>query len=510
MDLRSLDPRARVLLVVSIMVATTMQMLDSTIAAVALPHMQGALSATQDQVAWVLTSYVVATAIMTPPTGFLAGRIGRKKLLLTSVAGFTLASMLCGIAETLGGMVVFRLVQGGFGAALIPLSQSILLDSYPKEKHGSAMAVWGLGVMVGPILGPTLGGYITEYMNWRWIFYVNVPFGLIGFLGIAALMPESERNRERSFDKLGFLLLAIGVGAMQLGLDRGQTRGWFESTEITFELAVAAIAIYFFILRILSAKDPFLDRRIFRDRNFVGGVAVIFLVGAFTMATGALLAPFMQTLLGFPVSTAGLALVPRGVGLMISMMFVGRLVEKFDARLLVASGMTIVAFSLWQMSGFNLNVGARAVAWTGFLQGLGIGLIFVPLTTLTYATLSDRLRTEAAGIFSLIRSIGSSIGIAIMFSMLARLTQVNHAEMAQHVTPYNPVVKPFMALDNVTRLPVQQGLAAVEAEITRQATLIAFVNDFYILALVTLVAVPVLLFLRPPDKLPPPPDEAFE
>ena len=324
----------RALLTVCVMLATIMQALDTTIANVALPYMQGSLSATLDQVNWVLTSYIVAAAIAMPVTGFLVARYGRKAVFLGAVAGFTVASVLCGIAASLEQMVLFRLLQGIFGAPLVPMSQSVLLDSYPKEQHGSAMAIWGVGVMVGPILGPTLGGYLTDTYNWRWVFYINLPVGILTFVGLSAYLSDSAR-RTVNFDWFGFLALSIAIGSFQMMLDRGEQLDWFSSPEIVIEFVVAGLALYMFLVHTFTAEEPFIDPRMFNDRNFSLGLALIFMVGIILLATLALLTPYLQNLMGYPVLTAGMVLAPRGMGTMVAMMLLGRLINRVDARLLV-------------------------------------------------------------------------------------------------------------------------------------------------------------------------------
>jgi DHA2 family multidrug resistance protein len=482
---------------VSIMLATIMQALDTTIANVALPHMQGSMSATQDQISWVLTSYVIAAAIMTPPTGFLAARFGRKRLFLCAVAGFTTASMLCGAATSLEEMVLFRLLQGAFGAGLVPLSQSVLLDTYPRERHGSAMALWGVGVMVGPILGPTLGGWLTEYYDWRWVFYINLPFGLLAMLGILAFVPETERDRGRPFDWMGFALLSLAIGSLQVMLDRGETQDWFSSTEIQVECAAAGLFLYLFLVHMATATRPFIEPRLFKDRNFVVGLVFIFVVGVILLATLALLPPFLQKLLDYPVLTTGYVLAPRGVGTMIAMLVVGRLVGRVDARALIFAGLLLTACSLWLMAGFTTEIGVRHIVTTGLIQGLGLGFIFVPLSTTTFSTLASRLRTEATAMFSLMRNIGSSIGISIVMFLLARNTQVNHAELSAAASPLNPMLQSgpasvFWSLSDAA------GLTALNAEITRQAATIAYLDDFLFMMVLALAAIPLLPLLRSP------------
>ncbi len=488
-------------IVVSIMLATIMQALDTTIANVALPNMRGSLSATQDQITWVLTSYIVAAAIMTPPAGFLAARFGRKRLFAWSVAGFTVASMLCGIATSLPEMVAFRLVQGVFGAALVPLSQAVLLDSFPKEKHGSAMAMWGVGVMIGPILGPTLGGYLTDYYDWRWVFLINLPFGILALAGILAFVPETAKDRSRPFDAFGFAFLSLAIGSLQLMLDRGEGEGWFGSTEIIVEAALAGLGLYVFLVHMFTHRRPFLEPALFRDRNFTAGLTLMFMVGVILFATMTLLPPFLQNLKGYPVVDSGLLLAPRGIGVMVMMAIVGRLVGRIDPRLLVGGGFLLAAASLWEMSLFSLDVTPWLIVKTGVIQGFGLGLIFVPLSAITFATLAPQLRNEATALFSLVRNIGSSIGISIVIALLTRNTQVNHAVLAEQVSPYNPLMHaPW--LPDAWSTATAAGLAALNAELTRQAAAIAYLDDFVLMMFVTLAAVPLVLLLRPPRRKP--------
>ncbi|MGD9788834.1 MAG: DHA2 family efflux MFS transporter permease subunit, partial [Sulfuricellaceae bacterium] len=401
----------RGMITLSVMLATIMQALDTTIANVALPHMQGSMGATQDQISWVLTSYIVAAAIFMPLTGFLSDRLGRKRVFMASVVGFTLASMLCGAAQSLGQIVLFRLLQGVFGASLVPLSQAVLLDTYPREKHGSAMAMWGVGVMVGPILGPSLGGWLTEYYNWRWVFYINLPFGLLAWLGLAAYVHETPINRSRPFDLLGFALLSLGIGALQMMLDRGESLDWFASREVVMEAMLAGLAFYLFVAHIFTHSHAFLEPELFRDRNFSVGLLFIFIVGVILLATMALLPPFMQNLMGYPVLDVGYLLAPRGVGTMIAMITVGKLSGKVDPRYKIFLGLILTTLSLWEMTRFTTDVSGWDIVRTGIIQGLGLGFIFVPLSTITFSTLAPRYRNEGTALFSLMRNIGSSIGI---------------------------------------------------------------------------------------------------
>ncbi len=486
----------RVYVAVAVMLATIMQALDTTIANVALPHMQGSMGATQDQISWVLTSYIIAAAIFMPLTGFVSARFGRKRVFMFSVVGFTLASMLCGAAQTLEQMVLFRLLQGVFGASLVPLSQSVLLDTYPREKHGSAMALWGVGVMVGPILGPMLGGWLTESYSWRWVFYINLPFGILAWLGLAAFVKETPRDDGRRFDLLGFGLLALAIGALQMLLDRGQSQDWFASPEIVLEAVLAALALYLFVVHTFTHPQPFIEPAIFRDRNFSIGLLFIFVVGIILLATMALLPPFLQQLLGYPIVDVGLVLAPRGIGTMLAMMVVGRLSGRIDARVNVLSGLLLTSFSLWEMTRFTTEIAAWDVVRTGLVQGVGLGLLFVPLSTLSFSTLAPRFRTEGAALFSLMRNLGSSIGISVVMAYLVWRSQANHAAFSEYITPFNLALERAVqagSLDSGS----PAGLAAINAEVTRQAVTLAYLQDFRLMMFITLAAVPLVWLLKP-------------
>lgn len=489
-------PLHRGLITVSIMLATIMQALDTTIANVALPHMQGTLAATEDQIAWVLTSYIVAAAIMTAPAGILAAKFGRKTIFIISIVGFTISSMLCGISVSLSEMVIFRLLQGVFGAALVPLSQAVLLDINPTERHGQAMAMWGVGVMLGPILGPTLGGWLTESYNWRWVFFINVPVGALAMAGMLLFLPQSEIDKSRRFDVFGFSLLAVAIGAFQMMLDRGQTQDWFNSYEIVAEGVIAALALYLFMVHVLtSEKRPFLEPEMFRDRNYVLCLCFMFLVGMLILTTMALLPPYLQGLMDYPVITTGIVLAPRGVGTMVAMMIVGRLIGKFDTRYLIGFGITLTAYSLYEMSLFNLNVSVWLLTKTGLEQGFGMGFIFVPLSTIAYSTLHKRFRNDATAVFSLVRNVGSSIGISIMMALVARYTQINHAELGAHLTPFGEPAALLRSLP-IARTYGAAALEVLNGEVTRQAAAISYLNDFRIMTYVTLLVLPILPFLK--------------
>jgi DHA2 family multidrug resistance protein len=487
------------MITVAVMLATIMQALDTTIANVALPHMQGTMGATQDQISWVLTSYIVAAAIFMPLTGFISARIGRKQLFLWSVIGFTVTSMMCGAAQNLSQIVIFRLLQGIFGASLVPLSQAVLLDAFPREKHGSAMALWGVGVMVGPILGPSLGGWLTEYYNWRWVFYINLPFGILAWLGIATYVHETAIDAQRKFDLLGFGLLSIGIGALQMMLDRGESLDWFSSGEVIIEATISALALYMFVAHIFTSERPFIEPAIFKDRNFSVGLVFIFIIGVILLATMALLPPFMQSLMGYPVIDVGLLLAPRGIGTMIAMLVVGRLSGKIDGRLMVFTGLALTSLSLWMMTGFTTDMPSTGIVTTGVIQGFGLGFVFVPLSTITFATLPVYFRNEGTALFSLVRNIGSSIGISMVITYLAERTQINHAAFAEYISPFIPSVR--MALDSGS-LDLQSplGLSVIDGRVTAEAATLAYLQDFRLMMWITLAACPLLFLLKVPSK----------
>ncbi len=489
-----MDPQAahnRVPITLSVMLASILQALDTTIANVALPHIGGSLSATLEEMDWVLTSYIVASAIMTPLSGWLAGRYGRKKVLALSAAGFTLASAMCGMAQSLSQIVVFRALQGICGAALVPLSQAVLLDINPVERHGRAMAVWGMGVLFGPIIGPTLGGWLTDNYSWRWVFYINVPFGILSVLGILTYMRESPRSL-KPFDFFGFAMLSVAIGALQILLDRGQLLDWFSSKEIWVEAVIAGLSFYLFLVHSFTAKHPFVSPALFKDRNFSVGSIFIFVIGVVLFATLALLPPLLEDLLGYPVTTTGLVTSPRGIGAFITMAVVGRLVGRLDVRLLVAAGLLVTAASEWMMCGFSLQMDDHLVVWSGFLQGVGTGFAYVPLAAISFATLDRSYRDEGTSIFNLLRNVGSSIGISITQALLVRNTQVAHANLAEHIVPYRELLRALPPAD----LATPHGLAALNAFVTRQASMIAYLDDFKFLLVLTLVMIPLLVILR--------------
>jgi MFS transporter, DHA2 family, multidrug resistance protein len=494
----------RGMITVSIMLATIMQALDTTIANVALPHMQGSLQASQDQITWVLTSYIVASAITLPLTGWLCTQWGRRKVFIVSVIGFTVASALCGLSTSLGAIVAARLLQGVFGAALVPLSQAVLLDINPPQKVGQAMAIWGAGIMVGPILGPMMGGWLTENFDWRWVFFVNLPVGLFALWGIFRFLPES-RPRSAPLDMFGFVALSLALGLLQMFLDRGELLDWFDSWEIKLEAAGALVAFAFFAVHTWTVQGiSFFDRDLLKDRNFVTGCFFGFVVGVVLYGTMALLPTFLQSLMDYPVVYTGEVTAPRCVGTMLAMIVVGRLVHRIDARAIMAVGFTLTAIALWQMTHVTLQMDSSLIITSGFIQGLGIGFTFVPLSTAAFATLAPRLRNQGTPIFSLLRNIGGSVGISVVQALLTRGSAQAHAQLAAAVAPGNPALATLPAALSPDTL---NGLAVLNAEVSRQASLIAYVNDFWIMMVVTLLAIPLLLLIRRSGRGAPAPAE---
>lgn len=483
---------SRLLLSASTVLATMLYTIDSTIVNVALPHMQGNLQATQDQSAWIVTSYIVVSAIMTPLAGWLGTRHGLRPVMLWSVAGFTIGSMLCGLATSLEQIVVFRILQGAAGAALVPLSQVTLLQEFPRSQHAKVTALWGMGVLVGPVIGPTLGGWLTDELSWRWAFYINVPIGALAWLGFLATMRRGGGDSQRPFDVTGFVLLSLALGLFQLMLDRGQTNDWFESAEIIAEAFFAAVCFYMFVVHSVTRAHPFVDFRLFRDRNFTVSLCVMFAVGVAVFSPTVLLPGFLQQLQGYSPTQAGLLVASRGLASMAAMILAGRLIGRIDLRLIMAVGVGSAATSLWMMGRFDLDTPGDMIVAAGLLQGFGAPLTFVPLTFSAFGTLAGAQRTEAGVLLTLTRNIGASVGISAAVAMLARSTQVNHSYLAEHLTPYSAMRWAAMAAQPGDA----QSSATLLGEISRQAAAISYSNDFYVLAAATCLALPLLLLLR--------------
>jgi MFS transporter, DHA2 family, multidrug resistance protein len=479
------------------MAGVLIQTLDSTIVNVALPYMQGNLSASRDQITWVLTSYIVAAAIMTAPAGWLASRFGKKKVMVLAMAGFTATSALCGMAMGLTEMVIFRLLQGLFGAALGPLSQAIMLDLYPPEKRAKAMVIWGMGIMLGPILGPTLGGILTEYYNWRWCFYVNLPVGTIATIGLMYFFHDSRRDESLNFDWLGFAVLALGVGAFQLMLDRGTDQDWFSSGEIIAEAVLAGLGVYLFLVHMVTAKDPFIPRALFADRNFVSSLLLMYVVSAVLLASLALMPPFLQNITNRPVLAVGLMMAPRGFGVIAAMILVGKLSNRTDPRLLMTIGAILMSVAMWQMALWRPSVGVGPFLSCTILQGFGIGMIFTPLNLTAFATLPGSLRNSGTAMMNLLRNLGSAVGVSVTTVVLSNCLQGLHTQYSSYLTDFNPALHinaPSLFLN--PQLPT--GLASLSGLVQMRAAADAYANDYLFMFYAGLITLPLIWLLKRP------------
>ncbi len=494
------DVRNRIPITGALMLATLMYTLDSTIANVALPHMQGSLSASQDEITWVLTSYILATAVATPLAGWLAQKIGRRTMLVWSIVGFTIASMLCGLAQNVPEMVAFRVLQGLAGAGLMPLSQSVMLDIFPMTMIPRVMSIWSAAVILGPIAGPTLGGGITENLDWRWVFYINVPIGILATLGLLRWMAHDPGGRARPFDFVGFGGLIAFIIGLQAMLDRGPGRDWFDSHEIWIETAIALAGLWVFIVQTATAEHPFFHRDLAKDRNFIGTTLFGFFVGVLLFSTTALLPSFMQNLLGYSATQAGMASMTRGLGSLVSFLLVPTAMARLGPRMCLFLGLVFCVGGLGMMGNFNLDMTSTPILVSGFIQGFGVGLLFSPLSTLAYATLDQSHRVEGTIVSTMVRSLGSSVGISIVLAAVLRNSAGAHSELAGRMDPSNPVMRyllpPLMDLRSPT------GAQVLNGEITRQAAMIGYANIFMWMALITCVIVPAVLLLRP-NRAPP-------
>lgn len=487
-----------IIVVMCSMAGTLMQALDTTIANVALPKMMGPLSASQDEITWVLTSYIVAAAIMTAPVGWLAARFSKKSILIVSMLGFTIASMLCGAATDLTEIVVFRLLQGVFGAALAPLSQAVMIDLYPIEKRAQVMAIWGIGIMLGPILGPTLGGILTEYYSWRWVFYVNAPVGIAATLGLWLVFKDTQRNDTLKFDWTGFGFMALGMGSLQLMLDRGNTKDWFGSPEIVLYAVLSGLGLYLFIVHLFTAKAPFLHREMFKDRNFSSSQVVMFVVGAVLLASSALMPPYLQTLGGYTVLQTGLLLGPRGFGTIFAMILVGKIGNKSDPRIMMTIGTAAVAWSLWQMAQWTPSIDYWELLYVSMVQGFGFGAVFSPLNLVCFATLPGQYRTDGSAFSNLVRNVGSAIGVSVSVVILSNSMQAIRSDLVGHASTFNRAlgVNAPSLFYNV-QLPFGQQM--LNGVISIRAAIEAYANDFLFMAYLTLVMFPLIWMMRRPS-----------
>jgi DHA2 family multidrug resistance protein len=496
------------LIAVAVMLGTFMEVLDTTVVNVSLPHIAGSLGATVDEATWVLTSYLVANAIILPMTGWLANRFGRKRILMLSIGGFTTASVLCGLAPNLPSLLLFRVVQGATGGGLQPLSQAIMLEAFPPEKRGKAMAFWGLGIVVAPMLGPVLGGWITDSYSWRWLFYINLPVGILGLLMSQTFVfdPAYIQRARGRVDYWGIGLLAIGMGALQIMLDKGQEEDWFSSHFIVVLAVIAVVGLGVFVVNELLRAHPIVNLRVFRIRTYATGVFLMTTLGFVLYGSTVLIPIFLQTLLGYSALNAGVAMLPRGLGSFIAMPIVGVLMSKIEPRKLLTGGLLIAAFSLWKLSHINLNAGYWNIFWPQFIQGISMGFIFVPLTTATHDPIPKQEMGNATSIFNVMRNIGGSIGIATVTTIVARTTQSNTNILGAHVNPYSPATQQMlkgarsmmMAHGSDPSTALRQAYGAVFGIVQQQAAMLANIHAFRTLSLVFLCATPLVLLMRRP------------
>jgi DHA2 family multidrug resistance protein len=478
----------------TVSLATMLYAMSITVANVALPQMQGEMGATQDQIAWVITFNILATAVATPASGWLIGKMGRRRLMLVALFGFTTASILCGMATSLTDLVGYRVAQGLFGAPLVPLSQTILLSSFSKERHGLVTAIWGFGVVLGPLVGPTIGGEVAEALNWRWVFFMIAPVAAVAIGGAWLFVQNSDTDARRPLDWTGFITLSISIAAFQLMLDRGERHDWFDSNEILLEAVIAAVALYFFIYRAWTARNPFLDLGILRDTNLAIGVFFAFLFGMLNFTPMVLLPTLLRDLRDFPDSVIGWLLATRAAGNMLSFLVVVWM-TRLAPRLSLMIGFSFQAIASLSMAQFDINMTTFGITWTSILHGFGVGMTWVPLTVIAFSTLNPRYLAEAAAMFHLMRNIGSSIFISISIAVVIRSTQINYGELSVHISQFREVLD-LAAIRGDWNLDQAGGLRALSTEVRRQATMIGNLNAFYLLALVGFLPLPLLLLVR--------------
>ncbi|MFM6930799.1 MAG: DHA2 family efflux MFS transporter permease subunit [Novosphingobium sp.] len=485
----------RTLITISIMGAAVMNQVDTTIANVALPHMRGTTSSSPEQISWVLTSYIIAMAIATPLGGWLSERYGRKVVLLFSIAGFTIVSGLCGISTMLEELVIFRFLQGLFGASLVPISQVILMQLNPPEERGKSMAIFGLGFIMGPLIGPLLGGWLTENYSWHWVFLINLPVGVLSFLGAWKYLPEKAEENPRPFDLFGFTLLAIGIAALQLVLDRGSTQDWFTSTEISIEAGISALCLFLFLVHCATARHPFMRLQIFADRNFTVSSMLALVIGVLMFGTMSMLPPMLAGLFRLPIIDVGIAMAPRGVGTFFATFIVGRLVARTDIRVLALIGLAGNALSSFLLSGMSLESSMSTIMLTGFITGFAMSFMFVPLTTSSFATLPAKYMNEATALSTLIRSMGSAAGISAVGVVTAHNIAVVHSRLDEAATPDNPLFNwAYPGID----LGAPEGVGRMASEAIRQATMVGYIDSFWMLFIMCIFAVPLVFLLKKP------------
>lgn len=495
------------LIAFSVMLGTFMEVLDTTVVTVSLPHIAGSLSSTPEEATWVLTSYLLSNAIILPTTAWLGNQFGRKRVLLICILIFTSASAICGAASSLGLLIVARVLQGMGGGALQPIAQAVLLESFPPARRGAAMAAFSMGVIVAPILGPTLGGWITDNYSWRWVFYINLPIGLLAFAMVSTFIedpPYIRRRRPTRIDYIGFAFMVVWLAMAQVMLDKGQEVDWFAATWVRWFAVISGVAMVAFVLRELLVDDPIVNLRIFTERNFAVGIGLIAALGVCLYGTTSMLPLFLQTLLGYPAVDSGLAVSPRGLGAMAAAIVVGRIIGVIDHRLMIAIGFGLLAYSSYLFAGLTLQISMVSVVSAAILNGLSSGMIFVPLSTTTMGRLRNEQMGSATGLYNLMRNLGGSVGISLATTLLARRAQTHQAYLVSRLTPYDPAyaqrltsIQQFLAKHGNPMLASRQALGVLSNLLTQQATLLAFLDVFRALSVLALVCVPgALLFAR--------------
>ena len=487
--------RRRRFILATTMLSATIYSMNLTIVSISLPHMQGTFSATPDQISWVITAFIVGMTTMIIGTGWISNRFGRKNVFILSILFFVATSLMCGNAGSLEEEVLWRLLQGIAGAPLIPLSQAIVVDAYPRGEHAKAIGYWAIGGMVGPIVAPPIGGFITELYGWPSVFYINLPVGALALLGAIFALPRIPAVRNERLDWFGLSALIIALGAFQLMLNRGARLDWLDSPEIVVELTVAGVFIYIFAIHAITGRETLIKRELFRDWNYTFGLMAISMFGGLVFLQTILIPLILKNLAGYPVDTIGLVLAPRALGVVMTAAIMGPATKRVDPRILSCSGFATIAVSAYFMAQWSLDVGPWDVVWTGFLQGVGSNLVFVPLNTMAFSTLPARFRTEAVPIFYLVLNLGASIGIATIMTYWSAGAQEAHAILVENITPFNEALRGGEAAGLWDR-ETGSGIAAINAEISRQARMISYNNTFYLISAIALAGMVPILLLR--------------
>ncbi len=488
-------PRERLLILITCTVVTTLYAMTVTIANVALPRIQGALSATTDEIALVVTLNIIATAVATPLTGWLASRYSRRNILIAAIIFFTISTLLCGLATSLEALVFFRILQGIFAAPLAPISQSFLYTTYPRAQHGMAMAIFGTGVVIGPVIAPVIGGYLTEFLSWRWVFFMIVPMGILSLIGVMIFIKDRTQPAKTPLDWTGFITLAIAIASFQYMLDRGERNDWFESDQIVILAIIGALAFYVFICHSLTHEQPFLNPVLMRDRNYVLALVVVFVFGMLNFTPMVLLPPLLQTLRGYPDAIIGILLGARGFGTLLAFMLMVK-ANKIDPRYTLFIGFFVQGLAGWYMAQFSLNLTTFDVLWTSALQGFGVGLIWVPLTVVAFYSLEPKYAAEAAAFFHLIRNFGSSLFISISVAVVLRSAKVSYAGMSEQLSPNKVGMNLQDSIYTFWSIDSTGAMAAMSGEIGRQASMIGYINAFYLFAWVAFAACPLVFLAR--------------